>query len=668
MINPSASTAMLNKELNLLLIEDNPAEARLFRELLHEVTGNRWTMSVADRMSSALQVLDGQAFDAVLLDLSLPDSYGLATLREVLGRIPAVPIVVLTGLDDGDLAMQAVSLGAQDYLVKGQVDGLLLARSLRYAIERKEAESALRRSEERFRRAFDDAPIGMVLVDTDQRFKDANKAFGAMLGYSREELLGMSFADVTHPRDAEGDRLLAQRRFTGEEDPPRKLTRQFLKKSRESVWVEITASSIRDETGRVIYGVGMFEDLTQRREIEAQLRQSHKLEAIGRLAGGVAHDFNNLLTVILGYSEMLIEMLGSEDPRRQTAGEIRKAGVRASSLTRQLLAFSRSQVLEPRVLDLNAVVENTDRLLRRLIGEDVALTIRLEPELGRIEADVAQLEQVILNLAVNARDAMPKGGELEIVTANVRIGEEEAALREPQPAGDYVMLRIRDTGEGMNAETKTRIFEPFFTTKEEGKGTGLGLATVYGIVNQTGGFIRVESEPGSGATFRIYLPRVYKTLTASTGFTITGGRAGGTETLILVEDQEEVLDLATAVLRDRGYTVLKAAGGAEAIEVCAAHDGPIDLLITDVVMPGMNGRQLAERLAQSYPDLKVLYISGYTNDAVVRRGFLESGLRFLQKPFTGNVLAQRVRDVMDGGSGSVAAGSSQASLEAAPQT
>ncbi|HEV8677173.1 MAG TPA: ATP-binding protein [Methylomirabilota bacterium] len=378
-----------------------------------------------------------------------------------------------------------------------------------------------------------------------------------------------------------------------------------------------------------------------------QLLQAQKMEAVGLLAGGVAHDFNNLLTVILGRSGLLAERLAPEDPLRRHAELVQTTAARAAALTQQLLAFSRKQVLQPQVLDLNTIVSGAGKMLRRLIGEDIRIVTVLDPRLARVKADLPQLEQVILNLAVNARDAMPNGGRLTLETANVELDESAARDRGLTP-GPHVMLAVTDTGIGMDAETRARIFEPFFTTKEAGKGTGLGLSTVYGIVRQSGGSITVDSQPARGATFRVYLPRVAEA--GPVGDLATGSRRRrGSETVLLVEDEEEVRELAREILESEGYSVVLAADGPEALGVVQRHRGRIHLLLTDVVMPEMSGSELARHLQQRDPDLKVLYTSGYTDDTLVRHGVSEARAALLHKPFTAESLGWKVREVLDGG-------------------
>jgi signal transduction histidine kinase/ActR/RegA family two-component response regulator len=413
------------------------------------------------------------------------------------------------------------------------------------------------------------------------------------------------------------------------------------------VTVNLFAAPLHDADGRVTGLLAVFEDVTSVKRLEQQFYQAQKMEAVGRLAGGVAHDFNNLLTAILGSTDLLLEMLPADHPGRVEAVETRKAALRAADLTRQLLAFSRLQVLAPRVLNLNDVVANLDKMLRRLIGEDIDLRTALAPDLGAVRADPGQLEQVIVNLAVNARDAMLTGGSLTIETANVTLGEDYAATRTVVEPGDYVMLAVSDTGTGMDAETQARMFEPFFTTKPKGKGTGLGLATVYGIVKQSGGYVWVYSEPGRGTTFKIYLRRVDAAVEPEPSPPVAAVSLHGSETVLLVEDEEQVRELTRRLLRASGYQVLAAASGADALRIAEHHDGAIHLLVTDVVMPGMSGREVGLLLGQKHPKMRALYLSGYPDESVVHQGVLAPGTPFLQKPFTAEALARKVREVLD---------------------
>lgn len=419
------------------------------------------------------------------------------------------------------------------------------------------------------------------------------------------------------------------------------------RKDGTTFWSALSISPIRGADGAVTHFVGIQTDVTERKRMEEQLRQSQKMEAVGQLAGGVAHDFNNLLTVINGYGELLLERLDAADPLRELVSEMTDAGERAASLTRQLLAFSRKQVLTPTVLDLNAVVVELERMLRRVIGEDIRLVSSLQPQLGYVKVDRGQLEQVILNLAVNARDAMPRGGQLALYTHNVELDENYTRSHSYTRPGPYVVLSVSDSGHGMTAEVQARIFEPFFTTKGPGKGTGLGLATVYGIVKQSGGSIEVFSQPDAGTTFEIYLPRVDQMPLSDKPNSGVRRIPSGNETLLLVEDEDAVRSLSKIILRQSGYTVLEASNADEALALARRHTATIHLLVTDVVMPELGGRELAEQLSVLHPEMRVLYASGYTDDAVVRHGVSEAEVNFLQKPFTPLALAIKVREILD---------------------
>jgi PAS domain S-box-containing protein len=507
------------------------------------------------------------------------------------------------------------------------------------------AQDNLRRSEMNFRSLVTNAPYGICRCDSTGQVLDANPALLAMLGYSStKELLGKHlgalYSDTQHWFEL-ADHLRSAVPFTG-------LIVEWKRKDDTSTVVRISGRSVSNGNKEKTFEL-FAEDVTERRALEQQLRQSQKMEAVGRLAGGIAHDFNNLLMVISGYSEFLLDRLGPEPALRAPAQEIASAAVRATSLTRQLLAFSRKQMLAPKILDLNSVVTENLKMLTRVIGEDIDLVMVPAAGLAAVRADAGQIEQVIMNLAVNARDAMPSGGKLTIETSNVSLDQEQARFHPPLAPGNYVMLAISDTGLGMDSETQSRIFEPFFTTKGT-KGTGLGLSTVYGIIKQSGGYIWVSSEQGKGATFKIYLPRVSDPVESPAQILVSAESVAaepGTETILLVEDEANLRYLARQFLEKQGYRVIDAADGAVAVQIAVAHEGVIHLLLTDVIMPGMNGRELAQRISEIRPNVKVLYMSGYTENVIGRNGTLDAGVRLLQKPFTLRDLKSKVREALD---------------------
>src|ERR1700733_4863261 len=506
------------------------------------------------------------------------------------------------------------------------------------------AQENLRRSEINFRSLVTNAPYGICRCDSIGKILDANPALLAMLGHSSSELIGTHLGALyenTQRWFDLADRLRAGMPFYG-------LIVDWKRENGAAIVVRVSGRSVSDGGKSRTFEL-FAEDVTERRALEQQVQQSHKMEAIGRLAGGIAHDFNNLLMVISGYSEFLLDRLGPEPTLRSPAQEIAGAAERASSLTRQLLAFSRKQMLTPKVLDLNGVVGENLKMLNRMIGEDIELVMIPAAGLGAVRADAGQIEQVIMNLAVNARDAMPSGGKLTIETSNVSLDEEYARFHAPLRPGDYVMLTISDTGLGMDAETQSHIFEPFFTTKGL-KGTGLGLSTVYGIIKQSGGYIWGYSESGKGTTFKIYLPRVSER--AESHAVVASAESAavtepGTETLLLVEDETNLRYLARQFLEKQGYRVIEAADGAVAMQIAVAHEGVIHLLLTDVIMPGMNGRELAQRISEIRPNTKVLYMSGYTENVIGHNGTLDADVRLLQKPFTLRDLKNTVREVLD---------------------
>jgi PAS domain S-box-containing protein len=505
-------------------------------------------------------------------------------------------------------------------------------------------QESLRRSESNFRSLVMNAPYGICRCDSLGIVQNANPALVTMFGYSSaSEMMGKHLGSLYS--DAQqwfqtADYFHARKEFNN-------LTTDCVRKDGAAIVARISGRSIANGKAGGSFEI-FIEDVTETRILELQLRQAQKMEAIGRLAGGIAHDFNNLLMVISGYSEFLLERLGTDPSLRGPAQEIANATLRATSLTRQLLAFSRKQMLTPKILDLNEVVAENLKMLTRIVGEDIDLVMVPGTALGAVRADPGQIDQVIMNLAVNARDAMPQGGKLTIETANITLDENFARTHSPITAGEYVMLAIRDTGVGMDTETQTRIFEPFFTTKGA-KGTGLGLSTVYGVVKQSGGFIFVESQPLRGTAFHAYFPRVDGREDAAAAQDYRGLPRvhRGQETILLVEDEANVRRLARQYLENQGYKILEAEDGAAALQIVDGHQGPIDLLLTDVIMPGMNGRELAAHITSLLPGLRVLYMSGYTENAIGHDGMLDPGINLLQKPFSLPSLKDRVREILD---------------------
>ncbi len=764
----------MSQPLRVLQVEDSEIDAALVVRVLRTAGYD----VVAERVETAAEMraaLARESFHLILADCQLPQFNApdaLAVLQEI-GQ--DLPFIVVSGMIGEDAAVAMMKGGAHDYVMKDRLTRLAPAveRELGEAQgrrERRAAEQALRESEDRFRTFFLKAPIGVVLEDAETRFIDVNEAFCRMLGYGRDELLGLSLAELTHPEDRE--QLLAMSEAVAQGGTPGyRVERRCLKKDGGIQWVSTTSAAIRAPDGSFLYRIRMVEDITERRQIERrnlealealrdgeerfrgvfqgvtdgillaeiesgafvmanpaicemlgyseqellglglkdvhpaehvaalsevfsrqvegdqvlapgvvvqrkdgstfiadissvpillagrrclmgvfrdmtavngleqQLRQAQKMEAVGRLAGGVAHDFNNALGVILGHTEVLMRHAG--EAQRGKLEQILKATQRASGLTRQLLAFSRKHVVDPKVLDINALLSNLEKMLGRLIGEDIDLAIVPGADLGRVKADPGQLEQVVMNLCVNARDAMPDGGMLRIETANAQLDAGHPAP-EPSAPGRYVMLAVSDAGCGIEKEILSKIFEPFFTTKKEGKGTGLGLAMVYGIVKQAGGHVWAYSEVGRGTSVKVYLPRIDEAA-VEPEVRETPVLARGWETILLVEDEAPLRVIAREILEEHGYRVIEATCPNEAIEIVHRHPEPIHLLVTDVVMPGMNGRALAESLVAARPELRVLYMSGYTDDVLAHSGVLESGTLLLEKPFTTLALLGRVR-------------------------
>jgi len=756
--------------MRILLIEDNAADARLIKETLAERSASEIDLDWTDRLSTGLLRLREGRIDGVLLDLSLPDSQGTEGLEKIQAQAPDLAVLVLTHLDDEGTAIHAVRKGAQDYLIKGETDSGTLTRAIRYAIERKRAEKAIRDSETRLRAIIDSALDAVISIDAQGRVVDWNGRAEVMFGWTSSEAVGETLAELIVPpqqRDAHtrglrhfmetGQGPILHRRIEvtamrrdGSEFPaelsispikqgntylfnafvadiserkqaektlvrlaaivessddaiisttlngivkswnnsaerifgypevnaleqsihllippdhvePGRETLDRLKagecihyeetirgrKDGKDISVAMAISPIKDRDGTITGISKIARDVTEQKNLEEQLRQSQKMEGIGQLAGGIAHDFNNMLTVINSYSDMVLGEVGFGNPFiRNGVEQIREAGHRAASLTRQLLTFSRRQVLDIKVLDLNEVVSNIAKLLRRLIGENISLIFCPDPALGSLRGDPGQLEQIIMNLAVNARDAMPHGGSLTIETKNVELDATYARLHVAVQPGPYVMLAVSDTGCGMDAETQSRIFEPFFTTKGPGGGTGLGLATLYGIVKQSGGNIWVDSAVGKGTTIKVFLPRVKEKSQQVMPASVPDEALRGSETILLVEDEELVRALTEAILERYGYTVITALSASDALRFAKQSADSIDLLLTDTIMPDMSGPDLARQLLAIRPDIKILHMSGYTDKMITHTAAMEPGAFFLQKPFTPQVLSKRLREIL----------------------
>jgi two-component system cell cycle sensor histidine kinase/response regulator CckA len=636
----------MRSPLRVLIVEDSKADAELTLLAVRQAGFDPdWTRVESEAGFRASLTPE---LDVIVSDYTMPE-FDAARVLSLLGEKGYdIPVIIITGRTTEDVAVECIKQGAADYLSKDRLGrlGRTITRVLRDKEDREEkklAENALRESEERYRLLVASIPDVTWSADGKGRNIFISPNVERVLGYTAEDIRAMRggglFAQV-HPED----RREAAARYEALFVSGTPYDTEYRIRASDGKWVWIRDRAIATfERDGVRYASGLASDITERKRLEAQLFQSQKMEAVGRLAGGVAHDFNNLLTAIIGYSQLLLPTFDKDDPRRNKVEEIERAGRSATSLTRQLLAFSRQQVLQPKVMDLNECVANMETMLRRLIGEDIDLVTVMSPDLGRVKADPGQVEQVIINLAVNARDALPHGGKLIIETLDVDLDEQHARDRPDIRPGPYVMLAVGDNGSGMDAHTLENIFEPFFTTKEQGKGTGLGLSTVYGIIEQSGGHIRVYTEPGEGSTFRIYLPRTEEKPEPEAKLAAREEFHENSETILLVEDDERVRTLAQQVLQMKGYAVLTATSGSQAMIESKAYDGVIHLLLTDTVMPEMSGPELAKHLLSRRPEMKVIFMSGYSYDVVAERGMNHQKTAFLQKPFTLDSLARTVR-------------------------
>ncbi|MBC2695308.1 MAG: response regulator [Desulfobacteraceae bacterium] len=561
-------------------------------------------------------------------------------------------------IENGDLKYRLEEKG--DYEILNLLRGYnRMTESMLVSTTRlQQAKEALIESEAKFRTLVEKIPTITYTAALDEygTTQYISPQIESILGFTQEEFKANNDIWDKQLHLDDRNRVLKETAASHPNDIPFVSEYRMLKKTGRTVWFRDEAVVVKNEAGEPIFVQGMMIDITEskqaekeKKKLEAQLRQSQKMEAVGTLAGGVAHDFNNLMTVIIGNAQLALMNVIKDESIREGIEEIKKAGEKATSLTRQLLAFSRKQIIKPEIMDLNIGINETEKMLKRMIGEDIEFQTVLEPELWKVYADSGQIDQIIINMVVNARDAMPQGGLLTIETANADLDKNyfrERGIHEEKP-GHYVMLAVSDTGIGMDKETREHVFDPFFTTKEVGKGTGLGLSTAYGIVKQNNGFIWVYSEPGKGTTFKVYLSKVEGDVEAEEKERTCAEHPGGSETVLIVEDDDSLRNFAQKALRQLGYKLLVAENGEDALKVCKEHDGQIDLMITDVVMPKMGGREAVERLQPLYPRMKVIYMSGYTDNAIVRHGVLAPGLNFLEKPFTPKKLACKVRETLD---------------------
>ncbi len=635
----------MSGELSLLMIEDSERDAELILMEL-ERGGLKVDYERVETAEGMREALARRSFDLVLSDYRLPAFSGLMALEVFKSSGLDIPFIIVSGTIGEETAVTALRAGANDFVVKGRLARLIPAieRELREGAERaarRSAERALRETEERYRQIVETANEGIAIVASEGNISFANRRMASLLCVPVEELLGRSLLEFVHPDSVASTRGLWERAAISTQ-----VELRFRGRDGSDSWALVDSTPTSAALGQEAGALLMVMDITQYKRVEEQLRHSQKMEAVGSLAGGVAHDFNNLLSVVLSYAGLALANLSPGDPLRGDMEEIKRAGERAADLTRQLLAFSRRQFIAARPVELNQVLAGMEKMLRRLLGEDIQLSLLPAPSLAKAFADPGQVEQIVMNLVVNARDAMPDGGQVTIETSNCELDEDYASAHHGVTAGRYVMLAVSDTGTGMDAATRQRIFEPFFTTKEKGKGTGLGLSTVFGIVKQSGGHVSVYSEVGRGSTFRVYLPRTDAADTASSAAPAPS-TLRGSETILLVEDEEQVRAAMRVILRRQGYHVLEAQNGGEAFLICEKHPAQIHLLITDVVMPRMSGRELAQRLSPMRAGMKVLYISGYTENAIVHHGILDSDASFLQKPVTPDTLALKVREVLD---------------------
>lgn len=646
----------VHHELNLLILEDEPHDAELVINTLEEA-GYICRWDRVETREEFTACLDTGEYDLILSDYNLPHFDGISALNQSMEHNIDVPFIIISGAIGEEIAIESLKAGATYYVLKDHLSRLapVVKRALQEKEERHRrsaSDEALRKERDFTHTLVNTTPAFFVAIGPDGKTIMMNASMLHALGYTLEEVSGADYLSTFVPAGEHGGLIDIYRQLTVLKQPTFNENTVLTKDGRELCVEWYGRPVLRGDNLEYFFGVGI--DITERKRakkekdaLQEQLRQSQKMEAIGQLAGGIAHDFNNLLTVIQGYSEIALLKLEQENPLRDAMLNINNAALKAGNLTRQLLAFGRRQVLEIKVIDLNETIRDLNNMLRRILGEDIELTIALEKNLGFVKVDPRQIDQVIINLAVNARDAMPTGGKLTIETANVDLGESYTRDHIGIFPGPHVMLSVSDTGVGISPEIKDHIFEPFFTTKERGKGTGLGLSTIYGIVNQCEGNICVYSEPGLGTTFKLYFPQISGTRDTLKKKTSSLQFPRGSETILVVEDNMAAKKLAVEILTMQGYRVLEASDGQEALNIAKTYVAVIDLVLTDVVMPQISGKELIDQLWLLPLGCKVLYMSGYTDDAIVHHGVLCKGLSYIQKPFTVESLSKKVREVLD---------------------
>ena len=632
---------MENRILKIAIIEDNEGDVVLIREMLASAY---MSIDHYSTLEAGLEALEFKNYDVALVDLGLPGCVGADAPVMIMNENPNIPVIVLTASDDLRLIRQLFKYGAQDYLIKGKFEKDALIRSLRYSIERKKVMDDLYEQKAFAENLIENAHAAVLVLDHNFDILLVNKYFEDLSGFKASEIRKKNWLDIFTDKEIKEDVCTnLSKAFDGE------MTEEYVQpvKIRDGSVriIEWHYSAVRNRSDNTTGLLCIGHDITKRKDLEEQLRQSQKMEAIGLLAGGIAHDFNNLLMVILCNCDLMLAGIKKDDPMAEDIVEIKRSGQRAAELTKQLLAFSRKQVLKQEIIDLNFVVSDLEKMIKRLTGERIDIVTVLSPKTGAVKADRGQLDQIVMNLVVNARDAMPKGGKITIETGNVELDDEYMKKYSDVKPGNYAMLAITDSGAGMSKETVEKIFEPFFTTKGVGKGTGLGLSTVYGIVKQSEGYIYCYSEPGRGTTFKIYLPVVNDDFLTETEAQIKEELVSHGENIVMIDDEKDIRDVVRRMLEQEGYNVFEAANFKEVKK--HFRDNKIDLLITDVIMPEMNGDEIGEEILKEYPGTKIIYMSGYTESTIMDFSLLDKNKIYLQKPFSRQSIVQSVREILN---------------------